>query len=175
MTTATLHRPPLLPWRSAVVGAALVGSAVAAVLAVALVLSAAGLGSSPALPAAPLTPAAEPGVLPPSPSPMIVAGKPVDSVVGGASPIGSTAPVIDHAAAVGERSDSWSSSPLPGTAAAVAPAPVPVAPAADGEVGLIPAAVGWRDANGEVHQGLIGVDDIPAEVLGLPDGVTLDD
>ncbi len=185
MTTAILHRPAAFPRRFSVTRAVVVGSAVAGVIAVALLLLAAGLGSASVRRAVPAPAASEPGVAVDSLSPMVWAGAPADSVVGGTSPISPVAPAVDHVGPFSETPDSWPAHPPSGSTTPASPvAPALVAPApidreaatvADDEVGLIPPAIAWRDADGEVHQGLIGVDDIPAEVLALPEGVTLDE
>ncbi|MCP5027329.1 MAG: hypothetical protein GY929_13695 [Actinomycetia bacterium] len=175
MSTATLYRLPAVPGRFALVGPTVAASVAAGVLALTLILMAVGPGSTAVLPLAPTTPLGEPAVATVSLSPMVVAGLPTDSVVGGASPISSVVPPVDHATAVGETPDSWPARPIPATPPPAAPVDRHAAPPAADEVGLIPAAIAWRDADGEVHQGLIGVDEIPAEVLALPEGVTLDE
>ncbi len=170
MSTLTMQRGLALP------GSALVtAGAVTTLILVAATVGGSLIGSSVPVPSVD-----EPAAIV-SP-PMIAAGLPADSVVD-ASPITSTTP-IDHGAVVVESPESWPARSATGTtaldAAVTAPASAPVTaldhqtPAID-EVLLIPAAIAWRDDDGVVHQGLIGVDDIPAGVLALPEGVTLDE
>ncbi|MCP3910099.1 MAG: hypothetical protein GY713_04000 [Actinomycetia bacterium] len=170
MSTLTMQRGLALP------GSALVtAGAVTALILVAATSGSFLIGSSVPVPSV-----NEPAAV--TSSPMIAAGLPADTVAD-ASPITSTAP-IDYGAAVVESPESWPARSATGATApdtaVTAPASAPVtaldhqAPATD-EVLLIPAAIAWRDDDGVVHQGLIGVDDIPAEVLALPEGVTLEE